>query len=192
MIHRALLARLFTLRESAGALFRRFGGIYRAGCFGFHQDFAASRGQRILLATCLISFVQDSISEDEMMMFSPEPLRHLMSRSTMNFRNLLKSLNRRRRGTVLKWRNNRLSVHTVVSRVLSPSTSAISGSSCERDSMSFLEISLILKRTSLCLPAMVQRHHSHQRRRLVGWCSWTSPAVFLPTALGLWTLRGSA
>ncbi|CDS42354.1 star lipid transfer protein 7 [Echinococcus multilocularis] len=67
MIHRALLAKLFTLRESAGALFRRFGGIYRAGCFGFHQDFAASRGQRILLATCLISFVQDSISEDEMM-----------------------------------------------------------------------------------------------------------------------------
>lgn len=168
IIHRALLARFLTLRESACVLYRRFGDIYRSGCFSFHQDFTTSRGQRILLGACLISFAQDSISEDEIMTwasyllfkftprFPPELLRRLMSRSTMKFRNLFESSDRRKGIIVLKkCRNNLLSVCTAVLRVPSHSTSEIYGSSCERGSRSSFEISFILKRTSLCPPVMV-------------------------------------
>lgn len=168
VIHRAFLARFLTLRESAGVLFRRFGDIYRSGCFSFHQDLTTSRGQRILLGACLISFAQDSISEDEIMTwasyllfkftprFSLELLRRLMSRSTMKFRNIPKSPDRKKGRIVPKrCHNSLLGVCTAVSKVLSHSTSAIYDRSCERGSRSSFESSLILKRTSPCPLAMV-------------------------------------
>ncbi|VDM30820.1 unnamed protein product [Hydatigera taeniaeformis] len=67
MMRQVFLAKLFTLRNLADMLFKRIGEVYRYGCFSFHQELAASKGQRILLGACLISFAQDSISEDEMM-----------------------------------------------------------------------------------------------------------------------------
>lgn len=66
MVHRAFLANVLTLRESAGFIARRVGDMYRAGYFNLYQELAMSKGQRILLGACVISFAQDSISEDEM------------------------------------------------------------------------------------------------------------------------------
>ncbi|VDN96466.1 unnamed protein product [Rodentolepis nana] len=65
-IHRAFLANILTLRESAGLMIRRIGDLYRAGYFNFSQDITLNRGQKVLFGACLISFAQDSISEDEM------------------------------------------------------------------------------------------------------------------------------
>nr|CDS27257.1 star lipid transfer protein 7 [Hymenolepis microstoma] len=66
VIHRAFLANILTLRESAGLMIRRIGDLYRAGYFNFSQDITINRSQKVLLGACLISFAQDSISEDEM------------------------------------------------------------------------------------------------------------------------------
>ncbi|VUZ56889.1 unnamed protein product [Hymenolepis diminuta] len=66
VVHRAFLANILTLRESAGFIIRRIGDLYRAGYFNLSQDLALNRGHKVLLGACLISFAQDSISEDEM------------------------------------------------------------------------------------------------------------------------------
>lgn len=66
VISRGFLANVLTLRESAGFLVKRIGDLYRAGHFSISEDIALNRGQKVLLGACLISFAQDSISEDEM------------------------------------------------------------------------------------------------------------------------------
>lgn len=71
MVHRSFLANILTLRESAGFIVRRLGDMYRSGYFNFYQDLALSNAQRVLLGACVISFAQDSISEDEMIAYVP-------------------------------------------------------------------------------------------------------------------------
>ncbi|KAM7538218.1 hypothetical protein Aperf_G00000071015 [Anoplocephala perfoliata] len=66
VIRRAFLANVLTLRESAGFIVKRIGDLYRVGCFNVSQDLTVNRGQKVLLCAFLISFAQDSISEDEM------------------------------------------------------------------------------------------------------------------------------
>lgn len=70
MVHRAFFANVLTLRESLGFILRRVFDMYRTGYFNFYQDLAIARGQRVLLGACLISFAQDSISEDEMITYA--------------------------------------------------------------------------------------------------------------------------
>ena len=60
------MANFLTLHESVGFVLRKVFDVYRTGYLNAYQDLGITRGQRVLLGACLISFAQDSISEDEM------------------------------------------------------------------------------------------------------------------------------
>lgn len=65
-VRQAFLINILILRESAGCICRRLYDLYRTGYFSLTQDLFIIRNRKFLLGVCLISFAEDMISEDDM------------------------------------------------------------------------------------------------------------------------------